>query len=82
MIIAKTPDGLLIVLQPDNLARMKQGDPATIPNLGITICFEDLSDEKLREKLQSPDGMKYLKRGWQNHPDDFREPTVFAKVPR
>lgn len=75
MIMAQTSQGWLIILQPENLARMKVGDPVTIPDLGITICFEELPQDKLIEKLKQPDGGKYLIRGWQEHPDDFVKPT-------
>ena len=71
MILAQTPDGWLIILQPENLARMKQGDPVTIPDLKLTICYEDLPQEKLLKKLEG-DPRKYLTRGWQNHPDDYK----------
>jgi hypothetical protein len=73
MIVAKTSDGLLIILQPDNLARMKVGDPVTIPDFGLTICYEELAQNKLIEKLKSSDPRAYLMRGWQEHPDDFRK---------
>jgi len=70
MIMTKTSDGWVCILQPENLARMKQGDPVTIPDLNITICYEEVPTEKLIEKLQFG-AMKYLTRGWQNHPDDY-----------
>ena len=80
MIITNSPSGFLIILQPENLARMRAGDPVTIPDLGITICFEELPQEKLIEKLKSGDPRKYLMRGWSEHPDDFAKPTKIATV--
>ena len=74
MIISITPDGWLIILQPDNLARMKSGDPVTIPDLDMMICYEELPTDKLVAKLKKGDPRKYLCRGWQNHPDDYTEP--------
>ena len=73
MICANTPSGWLIILQPENLARMKQGDPVTIPDLNITICFEELAQDKLIEKLKAGDPRPYLMRGWSEHPDDFAQ---------
>ena len=73
MIVARTPDGWLIVLQPENLARMKAGDPVTIPDLGLMICYESIPQDKLMEKLKDGDPRKYLTRGWQNHPDDYQK---------
>lgn len=78
MIMAKSPSGWLIILQPENLARMKAGDPVTIPDLGVTICFEELAQEALIEKLKAGDPRKYLMRGWQEHTDDFKMPTKVA----
>lgn len=73
MLIAKTPQGWMIILQPDNLARMKAGDPVTIPELGnLMICYEELPQEKLLAKLSGNDPRQYLCRGWQEHPDDFK----------
>ena len=80
MIMARTPKGLLIILQPDNLARMKAGDPVTIPDLGLTICYEELPQDQLVAKLQN-DPMKYLGRGWQNHPDDYIDATPLGRKP-
>lgn len=71
MICTKTPAGWLIILQPENLARMKQGDPVTIPDLNIMLCYEDLPEKQLVEKLKSGNPLAYLCRGWQVHPDDF-----------
>ncbi len=79
MLIAETPGGWLIVLRPENLARMKHGDPATVPSLGLMICYEEISDAALKEKLQSPEAVKYLTRGWAEHPDDFEEIKLFTK---
>ena len=73
MLIARDPDGWIIVLQPENLARMKQGDPVTIPDLRLTICFEELKEDALVEKVRT-NPRKFLTRGWQNHPDDYGEP--------
>lgn len=61
----------IVVLQSENLARMKQGDPVTIPDLGLTICFEELPQETLIAKLGEEDPLRYLTRGWAEHPDDF-----------
>lgn len=78
MIMARTPEGWMIILQPENLARMKAGDPVTIPDLNLTICYEELSESQLVNKLQG-DPRKYLCRGWQNHPDDYLAPTKLTK---
>lgn len=41
-------------------------------DLELIICYEDISQEKLVEKLKAlPDPLTYLARGWQVHPDDF-----------
>lgn len=73
MICTHTPQGWIVILQPENLARMKAGDPVTIPDLKLTICFEELAQDKLVAKLKEGDPRKYLTRGWQVHPDDFRK---------
>lgn len=75
MIVTRTPKGWLVILQPDNLARMKAGDPVTIPDLGLMICYEELPQEQLVAKLQGGDPRPYLTRGWQQHPDDFADPV-------
>jgi hypothetical protein len=75
VLLAKTSLGLTIILQPDNLARMKQGDPVTIPDFGITVCFEQLPEAQLIEKLKA-DPVPYLTRGWTEHPDDFKKPQL------
>lgn len=79
MIVFKDDKGWVLILQPDNLARMKQGDPVTVPDLGITICFEELPQEKLM-KACALNPRKYLTRGWQEHPDDFGPAKVIGQV--
>ena len=74
MIMVKSPEGWIVILQPENLARMKAGDPVTIPDLQLTLCYEELPTEKLVDKLKAGDPRKYLQRGWDVHPDDFSKP--------
>ena len=52
---------------------MKQGDPVTIEQLNLVICYEDLPTEQLVEKCKV-NPMSYLCRGWQEHPDDYAKP--------
>jgi len=73
MLIAKKGDQVIVILQPENLARMKQGDPVTIEQLNLVLCYEDISTEQLVEKCKV-NPMSYLCRGWQEHPDDYTEP--------
>lgn len=74
MIMARTPDGWLIIIRPENLARMKVGDPITIPDLHLMICYEDIPQDTLMKKMEG-DPRPYLTRGWQNHPDDYGKVT-------
>lgn len=76
-------DALIIVLDPDNLERMKGGDPAEVKlkqlrqagkNLvdpAIVLCYEKPSP-KFNRLIQSGDTLaviQYLQRGWQYRPE-------------
>lgn len=79
MIVFRDDKGWVLILQPENLARMEQGDPVTIPDLGIMICFESLSPDKLMQAC-AVNPRKYLTRGWQEHPDDFGPAVKIGEV--
>lgn len=75
-------DALIVILAPDNLARMKQGDPAEVKlsnvrkagkqlkDPAIYICYEEPSP-KFNRLIQSGDlrtFLEYLQRGWKFRP--------------
>ena len=76
-------DALIIVLGPENLERMKQGDPAELQlkqlrqagkelvDPAILLCYEEPSPT-LNRLIQGGDitaVIKYLQRGWKYRPD-------------
>lgn len=77
-LVFKDQKGLVLVLEPENLARMKAGDPFTVPDLNLTVCYEELPQDKLVKAL-ADNPRKYLERGWQNHPDDYRPAQAVPK---
>ncbi len=73
-------DALIVVIGPDNLARMKNGDPAeaelrrsgkNLVNPTILLCYEEPSPE-LNRLVQAGDLkrlIKFLQRGWEFQPE-------------
>lgn len=76
-------DVLIVILGPDNLARMKEGDPAELQlkqvllsgiklvDPTILLCYEEPS-RQLNALLQSSDVkglIEHLQRGWKFRPE-------------
>lgn len=73
-------DAVIVILRPDNLERMKEGDPAeislrqsskTLLNPTLLICYEEEMPQ-LSQLIHSGDLkaiVKYLQRGWKFRPD-------------
>jgi hypothetical protein len=76
-------DSLIIVLEAENLERMRQGDPAFVEmkqirksgtvlvDPTVLVCYEEKRDGELERLLQGDDMkacLDYLFRGWHGRP--------------
>lgn len=74
MILGIIGKQLTLIIQKENLDRMKKGDPMFLDlgeDLRLMVCYEELTNKEIKATLTDPKmAMAYLTRGYKDLPGD------------